>query len=272
MEIEDQPWCPSWLREYSHAALAQMWQTTGAMRTSSTAAQACDVLLENLPDPSTFTFVDACAGAGGPTPILEKVVNQKLQAQGKGPVQFILTDLYPDLQAWEKIIKRSENISFVRQPVDATKKISRYAEPGKKECRIFNLCFHHFNDEPAAKVLRSAVQTSDAFVIFEMTHRNLSALLNTTIVILSPLLTTLLWYWYSPMHILLTYIIPIVPIFFAVDGYVSCIRTRTADETMELLTKQKDLDLSQWEFKSGSQLVLPPFGNLYYYIGVKKQR
>ena len=105
-----------------------------------------------------------------------------------------------------------------------------------------------------------------------MTHRNLSALLNTTIVILSPLLTTLLWYWYSPMHILLTYLIPIVPLFFAVDGYVSCIRTRTAEETMALLTKQKDLDLSEWEFKSGSQLVLPPFGNLYYYIGVKKQK
>jgi hypothetical protein len=163
IEIEDQPWCPSWLREYSHAALAQMWQTTGANRTSSTAAQACDVLLENIPNPSSFTFIDACAGAGGPTPILEKVLNQKLRAQGDDTVRFILTDLYPDLEAWEKIVKHSENISFVRQPVDATK-TSKYAESGKKECRIFNLCFHHFDDDAAGKVLRSAVQSSDAFV------------------------------------------------------------------------------------------------------------
>lgn len=162
-EIEDQPWCPSWLREYSHAALAQMWQTTGANRTSSTAAQACDILLANLPEPSSFTFIDACAGAGGPTPILEEVLNQKLRAQGEKTVRFVLTDLYPDLEAWEKIVKRNENITFVKQPVDATK-TSRYAEDGKKECRIFNLCFHHFDDEGAAKVLRSAVQSSDAFV------------------------------------------------------------------------------------------------------------
>ncbi|KAI9648862.1 hypothetical protein NHQ30_003503 [Ciborinia camelliae] len=164
IEIEDQPWCPHWLREYSHAALAKMWHTTGPNRTSSTAAQACDILLENLPNPSSFTFVDACAGAGGPTPILEKILNQKLVDQGKDPVQFILTDLFPDLKVWAQIVKQSDNISFVKQPVDATKKTSRYADPGKKECRIFNLCFHHFDDEPAAKVLRSAVETTDAFM------------------------------------------------------------------------------------------------------------
>jgi hypothetical protein len=105
-----------------------------------------------------------------------------------------------------------------------------------------------------------------------MTQRNVAALLNTTIVILSPLITSVAWFWYSPMHLIFTYLIPVVPLFFAVDGYVSCIRTRTPAETTMLLTSQKGLDLSEWVFKSGETLVLPPFGKLYWYIGVKKPR
>lgn len=96
--------------------------------------------------------------------------------------------------------------------------------------------------------------------------------MNTSIVILSPFITTLLWFWDSPMHLFFTYLIPLVPLFYAIDGYVSCIRTRTPKETDDLLRRQTDLDLSGWDFKSGEQLVLPPFGYLYYYIGVKKER
>lgn len=279
-----------------------MWRTKGPGRTSSTAAQACDILVEHLPDPSSFTFIDACAGAGGPTPILEASLNEKLEARGQRPVPFILADLYPDFAAWRKIVAKSENITYVEVPVDATK-ATRYSTSDRKECRMFNLCFHHFEDEAASAVLRSAVASADAFAyvtkfivlrksfipplflslfsvggrlankensIFEMTQRNVSALLNTTIVILSPLITTLLWFWYSPLHIIFTYLIPIVPLFFAIDGYVSCLRTRTPGEVYNLLHRHPDLNLDEWEFKSGETKVLPPFGNLYWFIGVRK--
>ena len=67
--------------------------------------------------------------------------------------------------------------------------------------------------------------------IFELTHRTLPALLNTTLIILSPFITTLRdWYW-SPFHLLFTYVIPLIPLFYAVDSYVSCARYRTADKT-----------------------------------------
>jgi hypothetical protein len=102
-----------------------------------------------------------------------------------------------------------------------------------------------------------------------MTQRNLPALLNTTIVILSPLITTLVWFWNSPLHLIFTYLIPIVPLFFAVDGYVSCIRTRTPDE-VDALIKRSGVDTSGWQIKSGETLVLPPFGRLYWIIGRKE--
>lgn len=164
-EVEDQSWCPSWLREHSHRALARMWRTSNTSK-GSPATQASELLLEAVGGPakaSQFTFIDSCAGAGGPTPLLESAVNKRLTEAGYSPVNFILTDLWPDHKAWAQIAKRSEHISYIEEPIDATKP-RRLAEPNRKECRIFNLCFHHFDDEAAGKVLSSAVQSTDAFM------------------------------------------------------------------------------------------------------------
>lgn len=164
-EIEDQPWCPSWLREHTHRALARMWRASNTKR-GSPALQASELLLGAIGGPkeaAKYTFVDACAGAGGPTPLLEAAVNTQVTAAGHDPVPFVLTDLWPDLKAWEEISKRNDHISYIEEPIDATKP-RRLAEPGRKECRIFNLCFHHFDDEAAGKVLSSAMKSSDAFM------------------------------------------------------------------------------------------------------------
>ncbi|BCR92220.1 uncharacterized protein ACHE_80120A [Aspergillus chevalieri] len=269
LELGDQPWCPEWLREYSHMARNQMWRTRAPGTKDSPAVQVCDLLLHHLPNLASFTFIDSCAGGGGPIPIMEATLNAKLKQRGEGPVQFILTDLYPSLEKWATMAKRSAHISYIDGPVDATR-APRLAAPGKKECRIFNLCFHHFDEPEAATVLRSAAREADAFVIFEMTNRTLSAFLNTTFIVLSPFLTTYLWFSHSPLHLFFTYLVPLVQLFFAVDGYVSCIRGRTPEEITQLIKKQSDLDLTGWDIKSGEEMMLPPFGKMYWYMGVKK--
>lgn len=164
-EIEDQTWCPSWLREHSHSALARMWRTETTSG-GSPAIQACGILLKLLGGPSgasKFTFVDSCAGAGGPTPLIEETMNSRLESAGFPRVRFYLTDLWPDTKAWKSITDKSPNITAVPDPVDATQ-AKRLAPAGRKECRIFNLCFHHFKDAQARKVLKSAVESTDAFV------------------------------------------------------------------------------------------------------------
>ena len=56
-------------------------------------------------------------------------------------------------------------------------------------------------------------------------------------------------------------IIRIIPIFYAIDGYVSCARCRTADERWRLLTRQSMLGVREyehknmWELRSGQQVV-----------------
>lgn len=56
-------------------------------------------------------------------------------------------------------------------------------------------------------------------------------------------------------------------LFFAVYGYVSCIRGRTDEELARLIRDQPDLNVSGWKFMSGEDMVLPPFDKMYWYMG-----
>ena len=122
---------------------------------------------------SEYTYVDFCAGAGGPTPFIEKYVNQEIvqnkHAAPSSPVQFLLTDLYPHVEAWEKAVKKSDNLGFIGKPVDATnarKDLLQGFDPRvreKKQFRTFNLAFHHFDDDLAVKILENCLETSDGF-------------------------------------------------------------------------------------------------------------
>jgi salicylate hydroxylase len=119
------------------------------------------VFKEHLKDLSSYTVLDICAGAGGPTPVLESELNKELESEGKSPVQFVLTDLYPHIEEWERISKKQQNVTYIESPVDA-RAVPRFAS--KKECRIFNICFHHFGDEDAAGILRNAIESADSFM------------------------------------------------------------------------------------------------------------
>jgi salicylate hydroxylase len=114
-----------------------------------------------MQDLSSYTVLDICAGSGGPTPVLEFELNRELEAEGEGPVQFILSDIDPHIEAWQQISKKQKNISYIETPVDA-RAVPRLGK--KKECRIFNICFHHFSDEDAAGILKSAVESADSFM------------------------------------------------------------------------------------------------------------
>jgi hypothetical protein len=132
----------------------------------------------------TYTFIDFCAGGGGPTPSIERHLNQTLR-QGKKdskddpapepePVHFVLTDLHPHTELWAQAAAKSPFLSYVPEPVDAAKAprdlLRRFAAGGegtgagsqgqgrKKVFRLFNLAFHHFDDGLARRILRDTVE------------------------------------------------------------------------------------------------------------------
>ncbi|PLB47431.1 hypothetical protein P170DRAFT_240868 [Aspergillus steynii IBT 23096] len=268
-EIGDQPWCPAWLIAYIQSYLTRVWNLhIPPFSKTSPAGVAADIIIENLPDPSSFTFVDLCSGAGGPSSTIESILHAQSKVQGKRSPRFILTDLHPHLTEWTAVAKRQENVDYVSESVDATK--CRRIDPGnRKECRMFNLCFHHFDDEPAKAVLRSAVESGDSFIIFELAQRNFTSLLNIPVMILFPFFHTITRYWKSPLHLYFTYLVPLLSFAVSFDGLISTMRCRTPEEIQTLL-HQPDLDISGWEFKSGSRMVFWPFVNIYWYVGVKR--
>jgi salicylate hydroxylase len=166
-ELGDQTWLPSWLHHHEQFSLTQLWNLRVPFWSrGSLATQACAVLESHLTNPSDYTIVDICAGAGGPTPFIEKTLNSKAEKEGLDAVRFVLTDMFPPVDAWAAIAKKQPNVSFVEEAVDAraVKRLDESVAQGKKECRIFNICFHHFADEDAMGILKSAVTEADAFV------------------------------------------------------------------------------------------------------------
>tara|TARA_R110002060_G_scaffold52073_1_gene63014 strand:+ start:1068 stop:1514 length:447 start_codon:yes stop_codon:yes gene_type:complete len=146
---------------------------------------------------TSYTYVDFCAGAGGPTPFIEKDLNAQLSSHtpaspytaslnaskaaltprsphaatsprtltpDNGAVQFILTDLHPHIPDWTEASKRSENLTFVSDPVDAANApASLNGKDGRKIFRLYNLAFHHFEDKLGLDILRNTIETADGF-------------------------------------------------------------------------------------------------------------
>jgi hypothetical protein len=139
------------------------------LQPTSPAAEVASILSRTLSSAvRDYTYVDFCAGAGGPSAFIEKAWNNNHDQSHGGcadkAVKFILTDLHPHISAWSKAVIGRNHLSFVEEPVDATDTPSSLASGGgRKIFRLYNLAFHHFNDELACSMLRETLDTADGF-------------------------------------------------------------------------------------------------------------
>lgn len=160
-----------------------MQKTTPAKLVATT---LYDVLSNKV---AQYTYVDFCAGAGGPTPFIEQDLNAQLSSRAprsptttsntgripkspntatmpvsNTPVKFVLTDLHPHIPDWTEAAKKSEYLSFVAKPVDAANAPADLIDnDGKKVFRLFNLAFHHFEDDLGRAILKNTIDTADGF-------------------------------------------------------------------------------------------------------------
>lgn len=260
---------------------------------------------------SDYVFVDFCAGGGGPTPSVEQYINEDLsrslsdlkgsdngqvngQVNGNGetkrakkePVQFILTDLHPHIENWSQAASRSPNLHFSPDPIDASNApmdllanhLNTTLPPSiiktKKPFRLYNLAFHHFDDPLARSILRNTVETSDGFAIFELQDRSLCGFLACCLLGIGVLLSAPLyaWRWRSPATLFWSWVIPVLPFVLVFDGWMSALRTRTADE-VEVLLRTCGVgagELGGWEVRSGSVCHLPPVAYVNWIICTKR--
>lgn len=210
---------------------------------------------------------------------------------------MVLSDLKPHLGAWEPLAKKSENLSYIRQGVDAANCPAAESLlkdiPGverKKVMRLFSLAFHHFDDDLAAKILENTIETSDGFwyvdltssrvcylcltnlnSIFELQSRHLSSFLLVSLTWPLLMLLTPFYFYDSPAHLFFTYLVPLVPFVVVFDGYISSLRTRTPEEVQALMRSKVDAEtLSKWKFRSGESCHTWPIGFMNWIICTKE--
>ncbi len=204
--------------------------------------------------------LDLCAGAGEPVAILF----DEMRAVGRAPPRFVLTDLYPRPAAWAQVrtAARAEHVAWSDAPVDATR-----IDPdvGRGRARVIINAFHHFRPATAQAILADAVTARAPIYIAEAQVRNPLRLISIApaglpAMLVSPLIARR----HRLARILLTWVIPVMPLAGPWDAFVSCLRAYREDELRAMVA---DIDGYDWVFGTYGFF---PFGKGSYFYGVPR--
>lgn len=250
-EFEDFDWFPTSLRNY----LTDYLQFVSNL--FDFYAPIVPILVKGLNASHGTTMIDLGSGGGGG---LVRVANQ-LATKVTG-LQIVLTDLHPNLAAFEATVAKNPQVfSYRPEKIDALN-----VPPALTGFRTQFLSFHHFQPHAAQQILQNAVDAGAAIAIFEGQKRDLSHLLRFA---LSPIFVLLFTPFIKPLtlgRLVFTYLIPVVPLVVMWDGVVSVLRTYTAAELQNMTAALRDGDLYRWEIgeaKNG-QVTIP------YLLGYSK--
>ena len=220
IELEDQAWVPALLRDLATDVL-QFNQTI-----VDPIAPVADKIVGALEATGARRIVDLCSGASGP---LVKLA-EHLEKAGQD-VSIVMTDKFPNRAAFERVKAASGGrIDFSALSVDAT----AVPENLLGLRTLFN-GFHHFRPDAARGVLRDAVTERQPIAVFEFVQRSPIAILGIFLAALIVLPLTVPFYRpFRFSRIFFTYLVPLLPLFVAWDGVVSCLRVYSPDELRAL--------------------------------------
>ncbi|CED83135.1 chalcone synthase [Phaffia rhodozyma] len=272
IEFHEQPYTPVPIREGVQKILTMLWITNfWPIQTRAPSECAAEVLGEVVQElgGQKVRVVDFCSGGGGPMKKIEAALNAHREAQSLRPVPFLCTDLFPPspLPSFT-----SDQISYHPNPVDATQPPASLVSDLGTHIRTFCLAFHHFNEELALQVIKDAMIAGDAVCIFELQKVDFASFVFITLI--APL-TWILTPFTKPTlaQLFFTYIVPIIPFFLVMDGYVSAMRVRTPDHMQHLINQASDstdlIDPTEWKWESGRRQHTWPCGYLFYTKGVR---
>jgi len=219
-EIHEQPWFPQFLRDQFVDALQMILEV---MNTYQPIAQ---LLRKRLEECGSERVVDLCSGAGGPWPALVR----HFKRHGGRPPEVFLTDKYPNTTKLHDLESLATNrIHFLRRSIDATQ------IPGHLQgFRTLFSSFHHLNPDEARRLLQDTVDTRQGIAIFEATPRHIFTFLS---VLFVPVAAWLFLPFRRPFRwsrLLWTYLIPVIPFVLFFDGLISCLRSYSLGELLEM--------------------------------------
>ena len=228
IEIHDQPWFPSSLRDLVTDDLQVL------LNIGKPYADILPQLREGIEHAGADRVLDLCSGAGGPWPWLADA----LERSGLR-LCVELSDKYPNAQARERVRSDSGKLRYREEAVDATR-----VPRGLSGFRTLFTSFHHFPPEQARAILKDAVANRQGIGVFEIPGRRPLTLMLLPLVLIGDILVVpffrpgplgraawrLVWRW----------LIPIVPLVLLFDGIVSCLRAYSPRELGELTSGLAD--------------------------------
>jgi len=247
-EFEDQKWFPDFLRNYMTDFLQFLSNKTKIYKS------VVPLIEDTLKSSKTETIVDLASGGGGGLIWLNNELKKNVPN-----LKIILTDYYPNFQAFEYTKKQSANFEYCNNSVDA-----RNVPHELIGLRTQFLSLHHFKPKDAVKILQNAIDSNSSIAIFEGQERSFFSILAMLLSPISVLLTTPFIRPFKIGRIVFTYLLPIVPLFVLWDGVVSSLRTYSVEEMRKLTKTLKNSENYNWKIdkiKSGP-------GAILYLIGV----
>ena len=226
-EIEDLSFCPRVIRD----GITDILQHS--INIGKIYSPIVPLLLGALAKTQSNNIVDLCSGGGGPWPSLLP----ELKAEPGTDVNVLLTDKFPNAKAFERTkMLLGSNISY------QSNSISAFDVPAEIHgFRTIFTGFHHFRPQDGRKIIEDAVRKNEGVGIFEFTAR--SPLPIIFVLVMSPLGALLSAPFARPFRwsrVLLTYVIPILPLCTLFDGFVSCLRTYSKEELQALVDSLPD--------------------------------
>ena len=178
-------------------------------------------------------LIDLCSGGGS----VIAGIRQALEERMKRRLELTLTDRFPDLGAFERQAACTEGrVNFVADSVDATE-----VPVALEGLRTLLTSFHHFRDDQARGILCDAQRRGRPIAIFEFTERSWASVLRTALA--GPLnvwLHTAAMRPVSAARLFWTYLVPLTPMLYTWDAVVSHLRSRTAEELLDLAASDKN--------------------------------
>lgn len=252
VELADLPWWPQILRQYMTDYLTFVTDLTKGL------APIAPVLAEALRTTGDRHVLDLCAGSGGPwrhlapllveQGVLDSVVQSDLRPRDLRPIQVDGVSIAPH-----------------DAPIDATAVPD--ALPGFRT--LFN-AFHHFPPDTARAILQDAVDTGHGIGIFEAVERQ-AAFIAVAFFLIGPMvmLTTPFIRPLTLPRLLLTYLVPILPVAIWFDGIVSALRIYDPDELRALVDGLEGAERFEWRIDRVA--LSKAQAGVTYLVGVPKE-
>lgn len=226
-EFEDFNWFPNiWRKPMTRLLLV-------VHRMFKTEPVITKLIGDVLEETGESKIIDLCSGSGGPM----EAVYANLKAKNNS-LQMVMTDLYPNKETVERINSKDDGLSFQTDSINAGS-----VPENLNGVRSMICSFHHMPPDVARKILVNAKESRQPLCVFELSDNSFPKLLAWTafpinIILcffITPLTRPITWY-----QLVFTYLIPVIPIFYAWDGAVSNLRTYTISDLDELLVGLED--------------------------------